>query len=415
MKVGLFLNQPVYFSPNIGYSVNYWNLIDFFLCFGEVVESLYIWVPTIMDQEGFIPLHLPENVIIKRYPYWPNKPLWRIKAFASWMIGFLGSAFSDEVDCCDVLGGVGLSSSIIPLILCYYLRRKPIFFLIRGDRFKTVRFSKERRLKKRATLFRIKLYEVAMLEMAKKRDVWIFTQGDDLKEKYAKLADRRRSLSLNAVIDEKIVLDEKKWTVPEVINILYVGRLSKEKGLEVLLQAFRAIVRKTQGSTVSNVKLHIVGSGRIENTLKSCADKIGIGPFVRFHGFVPFDRLLPLYDRSQIFVLPSFTEGLPRVLFEAMARGLAIVATRVGGISWMIKDGENGLLVDPGDVNKLEKALRTLLEDEDLRYRLIQKGLLTAREGTFQKKRLLLKKILEKGLGKLSDSMPHPEGQTDDQ
>jgi glycosyltransferase involved in cell wall biosynthesis len=104
---------------------------------------------------------------------------------------------------------------------------------------------------------------------------------------------------------------------------------------------------------------------------------------VRFEGHVPYGpKLLDLYDRHDALVLPSFTEGFPQVLLEAMARGVPVVATSVGGVARLVRDGENGLLVDAGDVDSLADALERVIGQRTLAEGLASRGLDTARRFT---------------------------------
>ena len=87
-------------------------------------------------------------------------------------------------------------------------------------------------------------------------------------------------------------------------------------------------------------------------------------------GFVSHDELERLYDRAAVVVLPSYREGLPLCVLEAMAHGRPVVATAVGGIPQLVEDGRTGLLVEPGDAEALRSALERLLSDPELRRRM---------------------------------------------
>jgi glycosyltransferase involved in cell wall biosynthesis len=108
-----------------------------------------------------------------------------------------------------------------------------------------------------------------------------------------------------------------------------------------------------------------VGLGPLENDLRTLVATRGLDDVVRFTGSRDdVFEILPAFD---VFVLSSRHEGLPIALMEAMASGVACVATRVGGVPELIDDGRNGLLVDPGDPSALAAAIAKLLDDESLR------------------------------------------------
>ena len=97
-----------------------------------------------------------------------------------------------------------------------------------------------------------------------------------------------------------------------------------------------------------------------------CIRDSGISELVAFHGWVPHHKALSLLSNARIFVLPSIREGLPLALIEAMALRRAVIATSVGGIPEIIKNGQNGLLVKPGEPRELASAIIKLITNEEL-------------------------------------------------
>ena len=146
--------------------------------------------------------------------------------------------------------------------------------------------------------------------------------------------------------------------------LLYVGDLKPEKRCDDLLRAFAGVGGECH--------LLILGDGPLRRELESLATALGIREKVSFIGRLPHSsKLLPIYyNASDIFVLASITEGHSLALLEALASGLPIVATSVGGNVETIDDGRNGILVNPGDVSGLQKALESLLNDVGLRARM---------------------------------------------
>ncbi|NIO19173.1 MAG: glycosyltransferase [Candidatus Aenigmarchaeota archaeon] len=138
------------------------------------------------------------------------------------------------------------------------------------------------------------------------------------------------------------------------INILFVGRVSEEKGCDYLLRACKRIA--DQGKTF---KLSLIGDGDIDR-FSDMAVKMGIGGRVLFAGFRrAFSNLL---GESDIFVLPSMGEGLPISILEAMAQGLPVIASNVGGVPEIIDEGVNGYLVPPGDEISLADAMVRMID-----------------------------------------------------
>lgn len=151
--------------------------------------------------------------------------------------------------------------------------------------------------------------------------------------------------------------EELKLGDEPVIGI--IARLSPEKGHNCLVEAMPAVLRE-----FPLVKLIMVGDGREKQALKELVIRLGLEKNILFiHSVMQTADILPALD---IFVMPSLSEGLGISLLEAMATGLPVVGTRVGGIPSLIKDKENGLLVEPGDSSALAIAILELLKDKDM-------------------------------------------------
>ena len=158
-------------------------------------------------------------------------------------------------------------------------------------------------------------------------------------------------------------------------RLLYIGRLAPEKGLPVLLDAFARLT----GQLDPAPELTLVGAdhhgSRWGERFREATLAGPVGARVRFAGHVPYGpRLLELYDAHDVLVLPSFTEGFPQVLLEGMARSIPIVATHVGGVPRLLRDGEQGLLVPAGDAAALADAVARVLSDRDGALRRAEAG-----------------------------------------
>lgn len=151
---------------------------------------------------------------------------------------------------------------------------------------------------------------------------------------------------------------------PSGPRALFVGRLIEEKGVFELIEALAKVRDQTQCHLV------MVGEGGHEQELRYRVSRLGLGESVTMPGHLSESALGHEYRRATIFVLPSWSEGFPTVLAEAMDAGLPIITTRIRGAADHLVAGENALFVEPRDVNGLASALITLLEDRDLRARM---------------------------------------------
>ncbi len=146
-----------------------------------------------------------------------------------------------------------------------------------------------------------------------------------------------------------------------VLRLLCVGRLCPAKGQHILLEACASLVKL--GRVFEMV---FVGDGPDLQSLRTLCRDLGLDPIVTFRGALGQDEVHEEYRRADIFVLPSFAEGVPVVLMEAMAMGKPVVSTRITGIPELIDDQVDGLLAVPGDVADLTLQLTLLLDDRML-------------------------------------------------
>jgi glycosyltransferase involved in cell wall biosynthesis len=154
---------------------------------------------------------------------------------------------------------------------------------------------------------------------------------------------------------------------PHRLFIGAVGRLSEEKGFDLLIQSVDHLRRAGL-----DVGLILAGEGGCRSKLEALIAQLGLGGRVHLLGYQADTR--PLYEAMDVYALSSFREGLPNVLLEAMALGVPLVATRVGGVARLVTAEEDGLLVEAGDLEALTQALARLLRDPALRDRLSQGG-----------------------------------------
>lgn len=181
----------------------------------------------------------------------------------------------------------------------------------------------------------------------------------------------------NAVPVQNEILDlprEGVSSVPEKRFVVgYIGRLSPEKGLPFLIEAVDDL--KREGIPL---EVLIVGDGPMKDELQASIEKRGLMGTVRLVGFQSdMDTWIAEMD---VFILPSLTEGTPMSLLEAMAKGKPPIATSVGGIPDVIRDGVNGLLIATKNPESIKDAIRALWKNEELRFRMGREAHATIRE-----------------------------------
>ena len=145
------------------------------------------------------------------------------------------------------------------------------------------------------------------------------------------------------------------------VRLLFLGWLDREKGVFELLEACRIL------SGRGNFTLDIAGEGDASAQIRALAERNELNRFIRFRGWLRGEELRDALRDADALILPSWAEGLPNAMIEAMAAGLAVVVTRVGAIPELITDHKSGLLVEPRDVESLASALREIIENPQLR------------------------------------------------
>ncbi len=182
---------------------------------------------------------------------------------------------------------------------------------------------------------------------------------------------------------------------PREGRVLYAGRVRPEKGVVVLVEAMKMVQEVVPGATLT-----VAGSGEDLDRVKELARRLNLEESVDFRGIVPRDELADLYSSAMVSVVPStWEENFGMVGLEAMAGGTPVVASDLAGIREWLTDGENGLLVPPGDAAALASALITLLSNGELRKRMSQKARERAEEFDIHKKVEMLCTVYEEVLG----------------
>jgi len=135
----------------------------------------------------------------------------------------------------------------------------------------------------------------------------------------------------------------------------------KEKGVEILLNALAGL---------RNIKCSIVGDGSLKDKLIEKTRKLDIQRFVQFRGFLPQRKVFELMEKADALVLPSYSEYSPNVLIEAALIGLPVIASEVGGIKYLLKNGETAILFEKGNEEELRRKISFLRENSAVREKI---------------------------------------------
>ncbi len=156
-------------------------------------------------------------------------------------------------------------------------------------------------------------------------------------------------------------------------TVLFLGAFTKRKGTYDLVEIAAEVVARRPSVCFE------LGGDRDVREVERLVRQRGISGNVRIMGWVRGREKIEAFERAHVFILPSYHEGLPMAVLEALAAGLPLVTTPVGGIPEVVRDGVNGIIVEPGDVGAAASAIVRLLEDNDLRDRMSRANVELAR------------------------------------
>lgn len=193
-------------------------------------------------------------------------------------------------------------------------------------------------------------------------DIWnksdiIIVLSDEWKKKFDKLF-----LNENIVVIENgINIEEFDQAICDIEkyrkNFLMLGRLGKSKGAYDIIEAVKQVK-----SCLADLKIYMAGDGEIEQVRKEVKNA-QLEDQIEVLGWVDFEKKIDVMKRISTILLPSYNEGLPMTILEGMAAGKVIISTKVGGIPEIVTSFENGILIEPGDINALASAMVKVAED----------------------------------------------------
>ena len=266
----------------------------------------------------------------------------------------------------DIIHSHGYKSNILLGFVPFWLRRIPIVTTLHGwtstEKWTKIRVNEELDALSLRCVDKIVLVNRGMLDKKKVQclpsdKLHIIDNGIEIEEK-------EKSVSANNY--SETTFSEISKFCSKGLVVASIGRLSKEKGFNYLIQAIHLLRHKYD----QKVRLMLIGDGKLRQELQEQAEHLGLTDFFLITGY--FINAKTLLDFVDVYVISSLTEGLPITLLEAMASKTSIVATRVGGIPYVIENGKEGLLVPPTNAEKLAIAIQTMINEDLLRKNLIE-------------------------------------------
>lgn len=271
----------------------------------------------------------------------------------------------------------------------HYLTNTKLVYLVVGDYGESVKQSKARTLREWIVNKYVQHNDYVFRKRIQQTDIVVNSPAlFDKYEKQSKSIYQIRTTTLH----ESDFFQRNDTCQQTTIQLLYTGRIDLLKGLAELVEAL-ALIKLSQ----PNLKLNLVGweaeSGNpIETQLKQLATKKGVLSQIHFHGKKQIGAELNSFYRSNdIYVIPSYEEGFPRTIWEAMANSLPVVATTVGAIPKYLKHKHDAYLIPSKSSQAIAHAIEEIIRDQKLRQTLIENGMVQAKQTTLsiQTKKLI--------------------------
>ena len=180
-----------------------------------------------------------------------------------------------------------------------------------------------------------------------------------LSEQWKKIILKMSSNNNIKILYNPTIIKESVSSCSEEVNTLFMGRIGTRKGAYDIIEAAKSLQN-------NNIKIMLYGDGEIEQVQK-LIDKNNLNNKIKIGGWIKGDDIDKAYNKADIFILPSYNEGLPMSVLEAMSYGLPVISTPVGGTPEAVEDGVNGFLIQPGDYKTLAEKIDLLANNKELR------------------------------------------------
>jgi glycosyltransferase involved in cell wall biosynthesis/acetyltransferase-like isoleucine patch superfamily enzyme len=252
----------------------------------------------------------------------------------------------------------------------------PVTYHLVGDSYSVIKDgSKYNKLKRIIMLVFARIIDFRTKKEIKKYPTLI--NGNGLNRLFSMKNTNVKCIRTSTLLDTEIV-SNPVLTTNEIIRLLYVGYIRHEKGLKFLIDAVYQISKNHK------IELTIIGNGDELKDLQNYCENNSIDSVV-FKGYIPIgSNLFMEYKDKDIFVLPSISEGTPRVLLESMANAVPIIASNVGGIPFTIENGYNGILIESGNSVVLANTILSVYNNYQLRQKLVKNGIEFAKKNTLK-------------------------------
>lgn len=287
--------------------------------------------------------------------------------------------FKKEASLCNAIL-VRAPSPLAPYFYSRFRKLTKISYLMVGDYMEGIKHQNFNLIKQR--LINLFTHINEYFQNKAIRNSGCIVNSIPLKIKYEKLNTKVAIVKTTTLTKDDFYERNNTCSDPGNIKLLFVGRIEKAKGMDELLAAFTLLREKSY-----LVSLHLAGWDT--NDAKKYFQLLNENSLTanswHYHGMLGIKDLFKLYQSSDIFVLPSHHEGFPRVIWEAMANSLPVIATNVGSIPFYLKNKHNAILIEPKNKNALYASIIELINNNELRKNNIENAFSLVQENTLDK------------------------------
>lgn len=366
MRLGIY-HEPVHTDGRI--FDTYGPYARYVMEFAKHFPSITVFAPVTTKPTYFsgCPLTAP-NVTVVPLPYFQThaQAYWHAMSIA--LIFHRHARFLDVINC--------RGTAPLAYLLWWFTRCRgvPFIYHFASDPFEVLSTSPKYR--SMYGLFARSAYGVEFtIQKHIMRQNYSFASGSSLCRRLRKITPNVEPVVTSTLREEDYYLRQDCCT-GNLLRLLYVGRLKASKGLGHLIEAVKIL--RCHGR---NVELDIVGEGDLRGVLTELSERANISEHAHFRGFaVTGPELNRYYDSADIFIMPSLSEGSPKVVLEALGHSLPVVATATGNIPEMLGNGRRGILVPLGDAGAIAQAVTRIINDSTFRQTCINEGYGYARQ-----------------------------------
>ena len=389
-KLAIFINSYFYLLGEEYYTDD--NIILFHLWASENFKKILIFAPishNVPPKENLYKIN-DKRIEIIALPHYSGKT-YELLRTGHKVIPALLKTLKSLRSGFDILWQIDCPNPL-NLVFNFYCRRMniPIVFFIRQE------MTKGLRVQYRGVMKYVLIIASQIIDIYNRRLMRYyptFVVGDKLYASYKKRNNFVYKITHSLFSEGNIVnySEVAKKELGDCLRILVAGRLEKVKGIIFLLRAIEALTRQHN----LNIHVTIIGSGAEEIFLKAYLRKRNIEKYVSIEGFMKHGKAyFEYFKNADLFIQSSLSEGVPKGILEAMAYGLPLIVSRVGGMTYLVKDGINGLTVNPGSAEDIVRAILKYKRNTNLLKKFALYNLQYVKQFVFERQKCRILKVI---------------------